>query len=118
MESFLSTQAIMLSQLLILIGIILMIGFAIYHTIMALASNPKEAIKSVAGVLIFIVILFLFYSLASGVKEGVFAGSKYKDITEGIMKLVAGGVSVASFLTLLTGLLMGISLILGVFQNR
>ena len=92
MESFLSNQAIMLSQVLILIALLMMVGFAIYHTVMALISDPKEAIKSIAGVAVFAVVLFVLWSVASGAKEGIFAGSKYKHITEGVMKMVAGGI--------------------------
>ena len=101
MQDLMVTYGIPLSQLLIAIAAILAIVFPIIYTL----RNPKESAKTIAGIAIFAVILFIIWATSSGEITGRFAASEYDYVTPSIMKLVSFSVTAGILFTVVTFLL-------------
>ncbi len=101
MEAFLTNWGIFLAQLLVVVGALMAVGFAVFQIIMGLIDDPTATLKSILGILVLALLLFFIYMLTSGQVEGtIFDKAKYSHIDSGTMKMVAGGINSALFLTL------------------
>ena len=84
MEEFVVNYGISGAIILILIAA----GIAILFGLIQSISNPKQAIRSVLGIVILAAIIFGIYSIAPSEITETFKGSKYKElgVTPAIMK--------------------------------
>lgn len=76
------------SLVLIGLGIILAVVFAIVHAV----TNFKESYKGLIGVAILLAFLGIMYMTSSGEIAGVFKKAKYESLTNGTMQWVTAGI--------------------------
>jgi len=82
------------------LGFIAALGFGLFQTL----SNPKGAIKGIAGIALIIALFFIGQALAGADSEGVKAALTEFNVTDGQSAIINGSIVGAAILAGLTGL--------------
>ncbi|OWY22453.1 hypothetical protein C7N43_29565 [Sphingobacteriales bacterium UPWRP_1] len=107
MESILTNYLLPAGIYLIFIAFATVIAMALWQVVKDFTHDPVGTAKSMAGVFALIVIVLIIWQFSSPEKTGIFAKSKYADISGGVMKFVGAGntaavlMIVASIVTLI-----------------
>lgn len=93
MESILTNYLLPAGIYLIFIAFFTIIATALWQVVKDFMHDPAGTAKGLAGVIALIVILLIIWQLSSPEKTGIFAKSKYADISGGVMKFVGAGIT-------------------------
>lgn len=93
MEAILTNYVLPAGIWLIFIAFLSVIVMALLQVIKDFMHDPAGTAKSLAGVFVLIIMLFIIWQLASPEKTGIFMKSKYADVTGGTMKFVGAGIT-------------------------
>ncbi len=92
MEDFFVNYGITAAIWLTVIAAGLAVLFAIIYTISNLIFSPGETIKSLLGIILMLVIIFVVWTMVDGDRSGIFQAARYSNITDGVMRLVETGI--------------------------
>ena len=85
---------------LTVLGFLVALGFGLFQTL----SNPKGAIKGIAGIALIVALFFIGQTLAGTDSEGVKAALTEFEVTDGQSAIINGSIVGAAILAALTGI--------------
>ncbi len=95
MQELMVNIGIPVAQFLVVVAAILAIVFPVIYVL----RNPKESMRIIMGIGIFLAIMIILWVTASSEITGRFLASQYSYVTESIMKLVSFSITAGILFT-------------------